>query len=100
MGAVVKGFPEEVRAGEGGAARTAPATFAALARRPQDHPTDAVAVYLAGLALSGRVTVARRLVAVARLLGLPPEQVPWAALRAPHLIAIRARLLVGQAANN
>ncbi len=39
--------------------------------------------------------VARRLVAVARLLGLPPERVPWAALRAPHLIAIRARLLDG-----
>ncbi len=89
----MKGFPEG--GGEGDAGRTTPTTFAALARRPQDHPADAVAVYLAGLAPSGRVTVARRLVAVARLLGLPPEQVPWAALRAPHLIAIRARLLDG-----
>jgi len=34
-------------------------------------------------------------VAVARLLGVAPERVPWATLRAPHLIVIRARLLDG-----
>ena len=90
----MKGFPGD-KAGADGADRATPATFAAVARRPQDHPTDPVAVYLAGLAPSGRVTVARRLVAVARLLAIPPEQVPWAELRAPHLIAIRARLLDG-----
>jgi integrase/recombinase XerD len=81
--------------GAAGATRTDVVPFAALARRPQDHPAEPVAVYLAGLAPSGRVTVARRLVAVARLLELAPEDVPWSALRAPHIIAIRARLLDG-----
>ncbi len=87
----MRGFTEGVE----GADATTPATFAAIARGPEAHPTDPVAVYLAGLAPSGRVTVARRLVAVARLLGIPPEEVPWADLRAQHLIVIRARLLDG-----
>ncbi len=90
-GVLVEGFSN----GADEATRNAPTTFAAVARRPEDHPTDPVAVYLAGLAPSGRVTVARRLVAVARLLGIPPEQVPWGELRAQHLIIIRARLLDG-----
>jgi len=84
----MRGFAEATDA-------TIPATFAVLARRPEAHPTDPVAVYLAGLAPSGRVTVARRLVAVARLLGVEPERVPWAALRSQHVIVIRARLLDG-----
>ncbi len=87
----MRGFTEGVAGADG----PIPATFAALARRPEAHPTDPVAVYLAGLAPSGRVTVARRLVAVARLLGVAPERVPWAALRSQHVIVIRARLLAG-----
>jgi len=90
----MRGFTEG-SAGADAADHTIPATFAALARRPEAHPTDPVAVYLAGLAPSGRVTVARRLVAVARLLGVEPERVPWAELRSQHVIVIRARLLEG-----
>jgi len=57
-----------------------PATLAELAAAPDRHPRDPVAAYLRTLAPSGRATVSRRLVAVARELGLPPEEVPWHAI--------------------
>jgi len=60
--------------------RFLPAPLAELAAAPERHPRDPVAAYLRTLAPSGRVTVAQRLRAVARELGLPPEAVPWHAV--------------------
>ncbi len=57
-----------------------PAPLAELALAPERHPRDPVAAYLRTLAPAGRVTVANRLRAVARALGLPPEAVPWHAV--------------------
>ncbi|HEX6290220.1 MAG TPA: tyrosine-type recombinase/integrase [Herpetosiphonaceae bacterium] len=54
---------------------------------------DPLALYLATLAPSSQRTVIRSLKAIARLLGVPYQAVPWRALRYPHVVAIRAQLL-------
>ncbi len=68
------------------------APLAALARSPERHPRDPVAAYLRTLAPSGRVTVANRLLAVARELGAAPEDVPWHRLDYDVAVALLDRM--------
>lgn len=59
----------------------------------EDAPTNPAAVYLAGLAPSGRRSMASALGSVARLAGFADwETMPWASLRYEHVTALRTAL--------
>ena len=54
---------------------------------------DPAAAYLTSLSPNGRLAMAKRLRAVAALLGVPAEAVAWQGLRFAHVAAIRQRLI-------
>src|SRR4051794_12267124 len=54
---------------------------------------DPAAAYRASLSTNGRLAMAKRLRAVAALLGMPVEAIAWQALRFAHVAAIRQRLI-------
>ncbi len=55
--------------------------------------TDPAAAYLASLSPNGRLAMAKRLRAVAAILGVPGEAIGWHELRFAHVAAIRQRLV-------
>ncbi len=55
--------------------------------------TEPASAYLASLSVNGRLTMAKRLRAVAALLGVPVEAVAWHELRFAHVAAIRQHLV-------
>ena len=55
--------------------------------------TDPATAYLASLSPNGRLAMAKRLRAVAAILGVPAEVINWHELRFAHIAAIRQRLV-------
>ncbi len=54
---------------------------------------DPATAYLASLSPNGRLAMAKRLRAVAALLGVSPEKIGWQELRFAHVAALRQRLV-------